>query len=92
MTPGQAIGDHWQLLASLAGIGGMLFVFGKNLKSTLSGEIHSGVVLALNNGAGDRVREMVRLGVTEALMAHQVQCPVRDQVDRMEERLNRGGA
>ena len=88
-SPGAAIAEHWQLLATLAMVVAGIYGAIRLMRKDLDDKIHDALLLSLSNGVGDRIRDIVRLAVTESLERHQVQCPVRDRVESMEDRMNR---
>lgn len=94
MNPGSAIADHWVLLVTLvAFIGGawsvarQAIVAAREANKDLERKLHSAMTLWINNGGGDRVREIVTLAVAQEMARHQTVCPVRAQVDEVYSRL-----
>jgi hypothetical protein len=64
-----------------------LFVVGLKAKKAFRDEVHEGLVLSLTNGGGDLVRSIVHGAVTDAMSQHEVVCPHKDRLARLEERV-----
>ena len=89
MNPGEQIAEHWPLItglmgAAFSGIGAYVAI-----KKMVRSEINDTVLLSLQNGLGERVREIVRLGVGDALRSHEISCPLRERFEEHTDNLTR---
>ena len=83
------IAEHWPLITALLGAGGAALGIWAAARRVLRSEVVDTVIVAMENGLGDRVRELVRLGVMDALRLHQIDCPVRERVDEHTDAIKR---
>jgi len=68
------------LTAAIGALAGALGAY-VAVATLLKGKIVDTVMVSLQNGLGDRVREIVRLGVGDALRSHEMECPLRERVE-----------
>ena len=84
---GNTIVEHWTLLGMVVGFLVGLAAIGYKAKRLFRDEVHEGLVLSMNNGGGDLLKEIVHGAVTKALSRHEVVCPHRDRIAKLEERV-----
>jgi len=84
---GNTVGEHWTLIGVVAGFLIGLFAVGFKAKKAFRDEVHEGLVLSLTNSGGDLIKAIVHSAVTEAMSKHEVICPHKDRLARLEERV-----
>jgi hypothetical protein len=82
-----AVAQHWGLLATLGGVIITMWGFGRSFKKGLREEIHEGVILALNNGAGEILHEKIELALAKAFKDHTIACPLREPMAEIRGRV-----
>lgn len=77
----------WEILVGgLTGLGVVVTLIGKLVAA--ADERHKAKFMEwISNGAGEVIQNKVKMGVLEALSEHQIQCPIRDRVSAIEDRL-----
>ena len=80
-------GVKWEII--LGGVGGLASVFAMlrlllNAADTRSDER---IRMFLSNGGGELLEARVKAGVLSALNEHQINCPMKDRLSVVEERL-----
>ena len=84
---GNTVGEHWTLLGMIVGFLVGLAAIGYKAKKVFRDEVHEGLVLALTNSGGDLIKSIVHGAVTEAMSRHEIVCPHKDRLARLEERV-----
>ena len=84
---GNVVGEHWTLLGMIVGFLVGLAAIGYKAKRVFRDEVHEGLVLSLTNSGGDLIKSIVHGAVTEAMSRHEIVCPHKDRLARLEERV-----
>ena len=80
-------GVKWEII--LGGVGGLASVFAmlKVLLNAADNRADERIKMFLGNGGGQMIQGIVKAGVLEALTEHQINCPMKDRLGVVEDRL-----
>jgi hypothetical protein len=84
---GIQIGNHWVLLAGIAATAAGVWHFTRTVMGGLDERIQTNLHLWAGNGGGERIRKLVQEGVERGLEGHRLQCPLRTDIQELEDRI-----